>query len=290
MFSTVPSATVLRRELDHNIHINIGHNFTHLRSTCQSHFWCPKLHFLANSFCPYLRLLPPKRSCKMSTDAPTSPRKIPTGQPIRFPRPEKLADPRMTMATTPPPLNHGAIVVPLGFSGQLRALQDTQKEQADRIAELECENAELKSSQPNIQDLLARLDALEQHNLRLNANRRGCVSQLLNLRPLHHDAGNAFQLRSQDIEPDDLEGMLPVFANSLTTAVNHQQRALAQLHPTGYINNPPYPPPMYQPALYTTAPLAMRPALVPSAFPMAYDEAGYCRKHRTPYWCRACGK
>jgi len=181
----------------------------------------------------------------------------------------------------------------MGFSGQIKALQDAQREQAERIAVLEGENAELKASQSNTQELLARIDALEQHNLHLATRRRECVGQLLTLRPIHQEAGNAFHLRSQDIQPDDLEGMLSVHSNSITTAVNHQQRALGQLRANGYgASSPgvPCPPPYYPGAPCPPGSQLMRPVPMRSHFPMAYDEAGYCRAHQVPYWCRICGQ
>jgi len=185
------------------------------------------------------------------------------------------------MSAPPAPQSPSSFAVPLGFSGQLRALQDAQKEQGDRIAELERENAQLKSSQPDFKDLLARIDALEQHNIHLAARRREAVSQLLTLQPLHQEAGNAFQIRSHDIEADDLEGLLPVYANSVTTALNHQQRALGQLRSNG-AGTTACPTPMYNGM--PPAQFVMRPPMVHSPFPMAYDEAGYCRAHRVPYW------
>ncbi|KAF2829565.1 hypothetical protein CC86DRAFT_392625 [Ophiobolus disseminans] len=184
-------------------------------------------------------------------------------------------------ASTPPP-TPTRIAVPMGFSGQLKALQDAQNEQADRIAVLESENAELKASQSNIQELLARVDALEQQNLHLAARRRECVNHLLTLRPLHQAAANTMHLRTQDVQPDDLEGVLAVYSSSVTTTLNHQQRALGQLRSPGFgAPNPvPYPP----------GTQLMRPPPMHSQIPRAYDENGYCRAHQVPYWCRICGQ
>jgi hypothetical protein len=96
----------------------------------------------------------------------------------------------------------------MGFAGQLRAIQDAHRAQIDRIATLEKQNAELKSSQADMQDLFTRITAMEEYNENLAARRREAVGQLLNLRFLHQEAGNAFILRSQNIQPDNFEGMV----------------------------------------------------------------------------------
>lgn len=119
----------------------------------------------------------------------------------------------------------------MGFAAQIKALQETQDKQAERIASPEHENAELKAAKA--QHLLMRIEALEQHNQHLTARRKEAVAQLLNLRTLHRGANNAFHLRSIDIQPDDLEGVLTVYGTSVTPVVNHHQRALALLSGAG---------------------------------------------------------
>lgn len=237
----------------------------------------------------------------MSTASTSSPTKSIASQPIRFPSPEKrFLSPgkrldicaAMNNASTPP-LTPTQIVIPMGFSGQLKALQETQKEQAERIVALERENAELKASQMTIRDLLARIDALEQYNFQLAARRRECVSQLLTCRPLHQDAANAFHVRSQDIQPEDLESMLSVHTNAVTMALNHQQRALGQLRSGGYGPQGPgasCPPTHYPGAPYPPGASHMRPPPMRIDYPLAYDENGKCRAHQVPYWCRICGR
>lgn len=159
-------------------------------------------------------------------------------------------------------------------------IQENQHRQEQRITELEHENAQLRTSQTQSQeDLLARITALEEQNANQAARRREAVSQLLNLRTHHQEAANAFQLRSQDVQPDDLEGMLSVYANSVTTVMNHHQRVLGQLR--SYNGQNP---------TYSTQMPAMYPQQVHGTYPMAYTPQGYCRAHNLPYWCRACGQ
>jgi hypothetical protein len=87
------------------------------------------------------------------------------------------------------------MTVPMGFAAQIRALQVAQREQAVRLATLEQENADLKAFKESAQDFFDRIDALEQQNTHLATRRRECVAQLLNLRTLHQEASNAFDLR-----------------------------------------------------------------------------------------------
>jgi hypothetical protein len=163
----------------------------------------------------------------------------------------------------------------MGFAGQLKAIQAAQRTQEDRISTLEKENTELKAFQ---QSLLARLTIIEQENAILSTGRRNAVSQLLNLRTLHQEADNTFHQRSQDMQPDDLERMIGVYANSVTTVLNHHQRLLGQMRANGQMST-------YAPA---TTNMALQP--VRYQYPAAYNEAGYCRAHNIPYWCRACGQ
>jgi hypothetical protein len=175
----------------------------------------------------------------------------------------------------------------MGFAGQLRAIQDAQRAQADRIAALETQNAELKACQADLQDALTRITVLEQQKDDLAVRRREAVGQLLNLRSLHQEAGNAFILRSQDIQPDDFEGMVQVYASSMMTVMNHHQRVLGQLSVNGQIQN--------------HAAQNSYAACVPNgtythhqqtgaAYSAAYNQAGYCRAHGVPYCCRMCGQ
>jgi hypothetical protein len=175
----------------------------------------------------------------------------------------------------------------MGFAGQLRVIQDTQRAQEDRITALEKENAELKASQAETQGLIARVTAVEEYNADLAARRREAVSQLLNLRTLHQEASNAFILRSQDIQPDDFEGMVRVYASSVMTVMNHHQRVLGQLSVNGQISN--Y---ATQNSYAACAPNSnyTYPQQGNPVYPMAYDQNGYCRAHRAPYCCRTCGQ
>jgi hypothetical protein len=193
------------------------------------------------------------------------------------PLPSRRSDPESQSTISPMPQVSAPapIAIPIGFAGQLRSLQEHQRKQDARIAALEQENAKLSASRTNEPILLARIAALEQHNATLTARRRETVSQLLNLRTLHQDADNTFQLRSQDIHPDDLEGMVAVYASSATTVMNHHQRVLAQMR----VQNQQCAPAMYY-----------QPQPPRSMFPMAYTEAGYCHAHNVPYWCRICGQ
>jgi hypothetical protein len=158
-----------------------------------------------------------------------------------------------------------------------------QRDQAERIATLETENASLKKSQSDTTHLVERIQALEQHNAYLAARRRELVGQLSNLRTLHQEADNAFQMRAVDIQPEDLEGMLGVYSTMMTTAMHHHQRALAQMRAnTKHI-------PSYMSVVAQTQASVM-PAPVWYAYPPAYSEQGYCFAHNMPYCCRFCSK
>lgn len=167
----------------------------------------------------------------------------------------------------------------MGFGAQIKALQEGQREQAARIAVLELENAELKASKERSMDLLARIEALEQRNAHLTARRKEAVAQLLNLRTLHQEASNAFLVRASDIESDDLEGMLGVYSTSMTTVINQHQRALGQMRVNGHM-------PAYGTAIAQGA--GCYP--ISYAYPLNYNQTGYCHAHQVPYPCRICGQ
>jgi hypothetical protein len=171
----------------------------------------------------------------------------------------------------------------MGFGAQIKALQETQRSQTERIAFLERENAALKATkyQPS-SDLLARIKALEQHNAHLTARRKEAVAQLLNLRTLHQEASNAFLVRASDIESDDLEGMLGIYGTSMTTVINQLQRALAQMRTGGQLARPP--------AYGTGVPQDVGCCPVNYTYPPNYNRIGYCHGHHLPYPCRVCGQ
>jgi hypothetical protein len=207
-------------------------------------------------------------STASSTPAPKSTRDII----VRFPQSEKNSSASSTANAPTPPPAPASIAVPMGFAGQLKALHAAQLTHEARISALEKENTELKASH---QDLLARVTIIEQENAALAAARRETVSQLLNLRTLHQEADNTFHQRSQDIQPDDLERMIGVYANAVTTVLSHHQRVLWQVRANGQMST-------YAPATYSQQ--------TRSPFPVAYNEAGYCHAHGVPYWCRTCGQ
>ncbi|KAF1939820.1 hypothetical protein EJ02DRAFT_456583 [Clathrospora elynae] len=193
---------------------------------------------------------------------------------MKTPTPPPMPTP--TTAPSPPP-THTPMTVPMGFAAQLGALREGQREQAERIANLEKENKELKAAKD---DMLSRIHALEQHNAYFAARRREAVGQLSNLRTLHQEADNAFNMRTVDIQPDDLEGMLCVYGTMVTTAMNQHQRALGQMRANGQM--PPYNTPISQ-CQQSVMPTALR-----YAYPPAYSQAGYCYAHNMPYCCRIC--
>lgn len=176
-----------------------------------------------------------------------------------------------------------AIGVPLGFAGQLRALQQAQREQAERIATLECENANLKKElEAKITDLVERVGNLEKHQDLQTVRRKELVALLLNLRTLHLDADNAFQMRAIDIQPDDAEGMLGLCNTQMMTTMSHHQRAIAQLRVNaqyqtyGMYHQQAHPPVM--------------PSRTQGRYPHWYGREGYCLDHGTPYQCFTCGE
>lgn len=160
----------------------------------------------------------------------------------------------------------------MGFGAQIKALQEAQRSQADRIAMLERENTLLKASRAHSPDLLLRIEALEQHNAHLTARRKEAVAQLLNLRTLHQEANNAFAVRTTDIQPDDLEAMLAAYGTSMTTVLNQHARALGQMRSSGQL--PAYGTPFLH---------------VVGCYPPSYSQIGYCHAHQIPYPCGACG-
>jgi hypothetical protein len=174
------------------------------------------------------------------------------------------------------------MTVPMGFAGQLRALQEAQREQAERISNLEQENAELKTFRDSMSGVIARIEELEQHNAYLAARRREAVSQLNNLRTLHQEADNAFQMRTSDMQAEDLEGMLCMYGIMVTTAMNHHQRVLGQMRASGQLPVYSTPVPQCQPPII--------PVQYRHPYPPAYSHNGYCFAHNMPYCCRICGK
>jgi hypothetical protein len=194
----------------------------------------------------------------------------------------------MSGPSSPPRLTTTAMTIPKGFGAQIKALQEAQREQVNRIAALERENSELKASHTSSPELLAHIEALEAHNAHLTARRKEAVAQLLNLRTLHQESANAFLVRAADIESDDLEGMLGVYATSTTTVLNQHQRALGQMRSNGQMNAP---------LAYGIA--AGGPSGVPHAagcypvsyaYPPSYNQNGYCHAHSLPYPCPVCGQ
>ena len=170
----------------------------------------------------------------------------------------------------------------LGFAVQLQVIQQVQRDQAERIAGLERENAELKGLKSNIIDILDRVQALERHNTYLAARRRELVAQLNNLRTLHQEADNSLPMCTVDMQPDNVEGMLGMYVTMVGTAMNHHQRALGQMHANGQF-------PAYVPSTSQGHAILM-PSAYRHAYPPAYSEQGYCYAHNMPYCCRICSK
>jgi hypothetical protein len=105
---------------------------------------------------------------------------------------------------------------PMGFAGQLKALEKHQQELTNVVGAMkqECEEKDAK-----IAYLTSRVEALERVNETLDSRRREAVSQLLNLRTRHAEAANAFIMRTNDIQPDDLEGMLIAWGTTINTVM-----------------------------------------------------------------------
>jgi hypothetical protein len=168
--------------------------------------------------------------------------------------------------------------LPSDLATRLQALEETQHKQEARITMLEHENAELKTNESKVAELLAHITTMEQFIANMAARRREAVSQLLNHRTLHQAASNAFQLRSQDIQPDDLEGVLVAYANSVSAVLNHHQHAIGQLG-----SNSQYAP-HAMPA--TNVQLSARGY---GSYPRTYTGAEWCHAHHCSYPCRICG-
>ncbi|KAH7068947.1 hypothetical protein BKA63DRAFT_98241 [Paraphoma chrysanthemicola] len=184
------------------------------------------------------------------------------------------------------------IQVPMGYATQMKFLLDQQSKQHDRIAELEQENDELRTLKDTQKSLLDRIDTLEQRDRNLNARRRECVGQLLNLRTMNQEASNAFDLRAQDIQPDDLEGVLMAYATSITSILNHHQRVFGQMRANSQLPTYTMAPPTIM-----SVPVAPMPQLQQATktlphlpYPPLYTPQGWCRAHNMPYRCRICGQ
>jgi hypothetical protein len=193
-----------------------------------------------------------------------------------------------TIAVLPTPAPSPTEPTP-DLATRLQALEGVYNTQEARIATLEHENAALKAAQTKAADLFAQITTMEQYNANVAARRREAVSQLLNHRTLHQAASNAFQLRSQDIQPDDLEGVLVAYANSVSAVLNHHQHALGQLGA-----NKQYATTQTMPAanLHLPARGYEQQHITPAhgSYPRAYAAAGWCRAHNLAYPCRMCGQ
>jgi hypothetical protein len=174
------------------------------------------------------------------------------------------------------------IIVPMGFAAQLRAVQEVQQEQSDRIAKLEQENTDLKHFRDSVVAITDRVLALEQREAYRAARRREAVGQLGNMRTLHQEADNGFMLRTTDMQQDDLEGMLVAYGTMLTTAMNNQQHVLGQMRTNGQF--PAYTTPVPQ-TRRILSPMQHR-----HVYPPEYSQHGFCHAHNMPYCCRVCGR
>lgn len=102
----------------------------------------------------------------------------------------------------------------MGFAGQIKVLEKRQQELADVISDIKKESEEKDTT---IDTLATRVEVLERANKTLLSRRREAVSQLINLRTGHQEAANAFQLRTNDIQPEDLEGVLVAWGTTINT-------------------------------------------------------------------------
>lgn len=152
-----------------------------------------------------------------------------------------------------------------------------------------------------------RVAALESANAALSSRRREVVTQFTQLQSLHQEAANAFQIRSQDVGPEDIEGILGVWAGSVNLSLNHHQRILGRVVqggglqigqtgglglPVGYSQWYGVPNGMQE---YAQAPQIQQVGGQVGQqgewqYPAAYSEQGYCRSHRIPYACHMCGQ
>lgn len=105
---------------------------------------------------------------------------------------------------------------PMGFAGQLKTLEKRQQELVDIVGTMKQESEEKDAK---IAYLASRVEALERVNETLDSRRREAVSQLLNLRTRHQEAASAFIMRTNDIQPEDLEGMLVAWGTTINTVM-----------------------------------------------------------------------
>lgn len=162
---------------------------------------------------------------------------------------------------------------------------DSTEGPLDPIGAFKHRNTHQAAEGNSTEDLINRIKALEQRNVHLTARRREAVDHLRTLRTLNQEAGNAFDIRTRDIQPDDLEGIICVHGIAMMSVLNHHQRVLGQLRSSGqkFAFNIP---------AAATAPPGQQPGgpdTVQYAYPTGYSKSGYCHAHNMPYKCRACG-
>lgn len=227
--------------------------------------------------------------------------------------PPPRAAPPPSSPTPPTTTTHP---LPLGFGAQIKALQETQSLLTHRITNLEHENAALKASlaahlhhhpahhappspspspkhpSPHPSSILtllsalkSRIEALESHTNHLTHRRREAVATLLSLRTLHQESANAFQVRAEDVQDDDLESMLGVWGTSIVTVLVGVQMALGQMRGAyrggvmGMVGG-----------AGTMAVGAVGGSMGEGGwvYPRGYAANGYCVAHRVAYRCRVC--
>ncbi|KAF2993262.1 hypothetical protein E8E13_001207 [Curvularia kusanoi] len=149
------------------------------------------------------------------------------------------------------------------------AAQITQLEQAAGAA------TGAQPAPPPQQDLLSRIQALEQRDARLTARRKEALKELFNLRTLNAEAANAFQQRAAKLEEDDFEGMIIAWATSVSTTHNQTQFSVANMR-------------NQLQEVVRGNPTARGPP-EGFAYPPHYQLAGHCHAHKWPYPCKFCG-
>ncbi|KAH9881797.1 hypothetical protein J1614_000968 [Plenodomus biglobosus] len=178
---------------------------------------------------------------------------------------------------------------------RLATLQNTINAQAARIASLERTEQDNVRLSRELGEARDRIEAIERHHACLHARRREAVAQFLNMRPLHYESANTFEMRARDIQLDDLESMLTLYGNTVMTVINAQQRAIAFLSQRVQQQTPEPSLRFLQTSQYAvpstsaTQPVD-RATPISYAYPAGYMQNGYCLSHRMAYPCSTCGR
>ncbi|KAF2799887.1 hypothetical protein K505DRAFT_356247 [Melanomma pulvis-pyrius CBS 109.77] len=223
---------------------------------------------------------------------------------------------------------HTSSLVPMGFAARIRALEDAQKEQADKQKKqedrFEVLEKEVATKDRKIEALETKLAALEQVNKERASRHTSAVAHFRALRFSHKEAREAFLQQITCLEKDEFERHMCAFATTVSTILNHEQcshqgfvhnqppvatypeiaypfygqQPPAYHHYGGYqyqYQQPPPPPPplplppQLQPQLQPQPqPQPQQQQQQPQHVPTKVVEPACCAPHNKPHPCQLC--